>query len=266
MSQVEIKATSVGQAYKSQGADLDIKVNKTFMVPVEHLMIEDGFNVRDLDQDHIQSMAESYRDGRMMPALVIRTTRDGFKVIDGHHRLSAAKIAGVHRLECKEFTGTEAEQIAYMVSSSQGRNLKPIERAHAYRRLTGLGMTKDEVAKAVCRSRSDVDNHLLMLEAGDDVIQAIKDGEVAATEVQREMRKSGADASGKIMAAVKDAKESGKKAKLRNFTKKHQERAMEILSGMDALPAELQELVDLWISDSPGEMAKADAKKKLEVM
>lgn len=246
---MEIQATSVGQAYKTQGADLDIKVNKTFMVPVEHLMIEDGFNVRDLDQDHIQSMAQSYADGKMMPALVIRTTKSGFKVIDGHHRLSAAKIAGVQRLECKEFTGTEAEQIAYMVSSSQGRNLKPIERAHAYRRLVGLGMTKDEVAKAVGRSRADVDNHLLMLEAGDDVIQAIKDGDVAATEVQREMRKSGAGAQEKIMAAVSKAKQAGGKAKLRNFTKKHHERVMEILSGMDGLSSELQGLVELYLSD-----------------
>lgn len=246
-----IKATSVGQAYKTQGADLDIKVNKTFMVPVEHLLIESGFNVRDLDQEHINAMVQSYSEGKMMPALVIRTTKYGFKVIDGHHRLSAAKIAGVQRLECKEFTGTEAEQVAFMVSSSQGRNLKPIERAHAYRRLINLGMTKDEIAKSVSRSRADVDNHLLMLEAGDDVIQAIKDGEVAATEVQREMRKSGSGAQEKIMGAVHKARADGGKAKLRNFTKKHQERAMEILSGMDSLPLELQELVELWMSDSP---------------
>ncbi|MGL5219613.1 MAG: ParB/RepB/Spo0J family partition protein [Plesiomonas shigelloides] len=247
---VEIKATSIGQAYKNHGADLDIKVNKTFMVPVNHLVVEDGFNVRELDQNHIDQMAQAYSDGCMMPALVVRTTKDGFKVVDGHHRLSAAKIAGVHRLECKEFTGAEAEQIAFMVSSSQGRNLKPIERAHAYRRLMNIGLTKDEIAKAVRRSRGDVDNHLLMLEAGDEVLQAIKNGEVAATEVQKEIRKSGADATNNIMQAVKKARESGGKAKLKSFTKKHQDKVMEILSGMDGLQPELKELVDLWLSDS----------------
>lgn len=247
-----INATSVGQAYKKQAQELGITLNKTFMVPVDHLLIESGFNVRDLDQEHIEAMAQSYSEGGMMPAIVVRTTKDGFKVIDGHHRLSAAKIAGVHRLECKEFAGTEAEQVAFMVSSSQGRSLKPIERAHAYRRMLWLGMTKEEIAKAVSRSRADIDNHMLMLEAGDDVIQAIKDGNVAATEVQREMRKSGSGAQGKIMAAVTKAKEAGGKAKLRNFTKKHQERAMEILSGMDGLSDELQGLVDLWLSDSSG--------------
>lgn len=247
--EMDIQATSIGQAYKTSGADLDIKVNKTFMVPVAHLIVEEGFNIRDLDQNHIQAMAQSYSAGRMMPALVIRTTKAGFKVIDGHHRLTAAKIAGVHRLECKEFAGTEAEQIAFMVSSSQGRNLKPVERAHAYRRLIGLGVTKDEVAKAVSRSRADVDNHLLMLEAGDDVIAAIKSGEVAATEVQRELRKSGSGAQENIMKAVNTARAQGGKAKLRNFTKKHQDRVMEILSGMDSLPEELKGLVDLYLSD-----------------
>jgi ParB family chromosome partitioning protein len=227
-----IKATSVGQAYKTQRADLDIKVNKTFMVPIEHLRIEDGFNVRDLDQEHIEAMTQSYQDGRMMPALVIRTTQDGFKVIDGHHRLSAAKIAGVKRLECKEFTGTEAEQIAYMVSSSQGRDLKPIERARAYRRMLRLGMTKDEI--------------------GDDVLQAIDNGEVSPTEVRKEMRKSGGEAQGKIMEAVKKARVEGGKAKLRSFTQKHYKKVMEILSGMEesVIGPELSPLVELWRSDS----------------
>lgn len=246
---MKIDATSIGQAYKKQGDSLDIKVNKTFMVPVGHLVVEAGFNVRDLDQEHIQAMAESYREGRMMPALVVRTTQDGFKVIDGHHRLSAAIIAGVHRLECKEFTGTEAEQIAYMVSSSQGRNLRPIERAHAYRRLVGLGLTKDEVAKSVNRSRADVDNHLLMLEAGDEVVQAVAAGEVAASEVQKAMRTHGSGAPERIMEAVRKSRGTGEKAKIRGFTKKHQEKVMEMLSTMDGLPEELQSLVDLWLSD-----------------
>lgn len=256
----EINATSVGQAYKTQGTDLDIKVNKTFMVPVEHLRIEDGFNVREIDQEHVAALAESYKEGRMMPALVIKTTRDGFKIIDGHHRLSAAKIAGVQRLECKEFTGTEAEQLAYMISSSQGRNLKPIQRARGYRRMLGLGMTKDEIAKSVSRSRADVDNHLLMLEAGDDVIQAINDGEVAATEVQKVMRKSGGEAQEKIMTAVKKARVEGGKAKLRAFTKKHHDQVMEILSGMDAtvIGAELTALIELWRSDTTKPVTGAD--------
>lgn len=219
------------------------------MVPVDHLLIEDGFNVRDLDQEHIQAMALSYSEGKMMPALVIRTTKSGFKVIDGHNRLSAAKIAGVHRLECKEFTGTEAEQIAFMVSSSQGRNLKPIERARAYRRLLGLGMTKDEIAKSVIRSRADVDNHLIMLEAGDEVIQAIHDGEVAATEVQKAMLQHGSGAQDKIMGAVRKSREEGGKAKLKAFTKRHQGMVMEILATMDGLPDELQKLVELYLSD-----------------
>lgn len=246
-----INSTSIGQAYKKEATELDIKSNKTFMVPVEHIFIEDGFNVRDLDQEHIQSLAQAYSDGCMMPALIIKTTKEGFKIIDGHHRLSAAKIAGVHRLECKEFAGTEVEQIAYMVSSSQGRNLKPVERAHAYRRMMHMGMTKDEIAKAVRRSRGDVDNHLLLLEAGDDVLQAIKNGEVAATEVQKELRKSGAEATDNIMNVVKKARETGSKAKLRNFTKKHHEQVMEILSGMDefVIGSELKSLVDLWLSD-----------------
>lgn len=245
----KIKGVTIGSTYSKQGKDLGIAVNKTFMVPVEHLVIESGFNVRDLDEDHINGIAEAYEAGRLMPAIVVKTTADGFKVIDGHHRFEGAKKANVQRLECKEFVGSELDQIAFMVSSSQGRNLLPIERAQAYQRMIGLGMTKAEISTSVSRSRADVDNHLILLQAGDDVIAAVKSGEVSSSEVVKEVRKSGPDANKKIMKEVTKAKATGKKAVINNFKPAHSRQVMEILAGMEreGFSVELCGLIDLYL-------------------
>lgn len=247
---MKINATSLGQAYAKQKDELDIKVNKTFMVPVSKIVTEKGFNVRELDGEHVEAIKIAYEEGKMLPAIVVKTTSEGFKVVDGHHRIEAAKLAGVSRLECKEFIGTEVDQISFMVTSSQGRNLKPVERAIAYQRLINHGLTKDEIAKSVGRSRADIDNHLVLLQAGDEVMEAVKNGEVSATVVVSEMRKNGSDANDTIMKAVKSARQSGTgKAKVNSFSRKDYTEAMEILVTVepDYLPQRLKELVEKYI-------------------
>lgn len=73
----------------------------------------------------------------------------------------------IPRLECKDFSGSEADRIAFMVTSSQGKALSPLERAAAYQRLLNQGWTPAEIAKKVKRSPADVDQHLQLLECGD---------------------------------------------------------------------------------------------------
>lgn len=245
---MRINTTSVGQAYAKQ-SELGIKVNKTFMVPIEHIYLDVEQNVRDLDQDHIQALASSFEQGSPIKALIVQTTQNGFVVVDGQHTYEAAKLAGAIRLECKEFVGSEAEKIAYMIASSQGKPLDSIQRASAYRRMLNLGMTRDEISKSVGRSRADIDNHLLLLEGGDAVIQAVKSGEVSATDARHEIKRSGNAAGENIAKEVERAKREGGKARMKKFTSKHHTKVMEILCCIELgdMDDELAELVKLYI-------------------
>lgn len=245
----KIEGVTLNSTYAKQGAELGIKVNKTFMVPMEHIFIEPGFNIRDIDPEHVESIRQGYDAGQPVPAIIVKTTPEGFKVIDGHHRYLAAQLAGVARIECKEFAGTDADIVALMVTSSQGKNLSPIERGRAYQRLIGMGYDTAEVAGLVKRSRADVDSHLLLMSAGTTVLQAVADGVIGSSAVVSQMRKSGAEGVANVEAAVKVATEHGKKVKpadLNPFTKTDFTRVMEILSGMNAsgLPAELGALIN----------------------
>lgn len=243
------KGTTLGSSYEKGGKDCGIKVNKTFMVNINLIYIEQGFNVRELDQEHIESLRLAFESGQPIPAIVGKTTPDGFKVIDGHHRFEAAKLAGVTRLECKDFHGTDADVVAMMVTSSQGKNLTAVERARAYQRLRGFGLDTAEIAEKVKRSRADVDSHLLLLTAGDAVISAVQDGKIGASVVVNEIRKSGADAPEKLEKAVTAAKAAGKKKVAAAdvcFSKKHFVEAMEIICGLDIQHGRLQQLVDMY--------------------
>ncbi len=251
MSEI-FKGSTLGSSYEKGGKDSGIKVNKTFMVDVDKIFIEAGFNVRDLDYEHIEQLRLGFESGQPIPAIVGRVTPHGFKIIDGHHRYEAAKLAGVTRLECKDFNGTDADIVAMMIKSSQGKNLTAVERAKAYQRLSGFGLDSQEIADKVGRSRADVESHILLLSGGESVISAVKNGEVGFSVAVNEIRKSGAAAGDKIQAAVTGAKAAGKKkaaASDLGFSKKHFVEVMNLLSDMRfdcKLDGRLAELVGLY--------------------
>lgn len=137
--------SSLSQLYKQKDKNgTETTVKKTFLVPLSEIYVEPGFNVREIDQLHVEEFRDAFIAGEYIPPLAVQVTDQGIKVIDGHHRYYgaiAATEAGteIPRLECKDFVGSDADRIAFMVTSSQGKALSPLERAAAYQRLVNQG-------------------------------------------------------------------------------------------------------------------------------
>lgn len=240
-----MKASNLTQAYNKE-KDLDIKVNKTFFVPPSKLFIEEGFNVRELDQDHIDSIAATYARGDYVPALVVKATANGFKVIDGHHRYMAALQAEVLRVECKDFKGSDADQIAFMITSSQGRNLAPMERALAYQRLVAQGWSDKEISEKVGRGLKNVKDHLMLLDASPQIQTAVKSGQLGFAAAVEELNRNGLEGQEKIEKALEQSG-GGKVTRTtlqKGLTKTEFKEVMDLLNtiGEEFLPERLLEL------------------------
>lgn len=154
---------SLGQLYSDKKSELTTK--KTFMVPLSKIYAEEGYNIRELNHAHVIEFRDAFISGEYIPPLAVEVTEHGVKVIDGHHRYHGALAAvelghEIVRLECKDFVGSEADKIAFMVTSSQGLALTPLERGAAYYRLENQGWTTAAIAKKVKRSESDIIQHL----------------------------------------------------------------------------------------------------------
>lgn len=231
------------QVYKNKDDnETDITVRKTYLLGVSELYTEPGYNVRDIDQAHVEEFRDAYIAGENVPPLTVQVTSQGVKVIDGHHRWHGAKLAqeaGYEiRLECKDFVGNEAERIAFMVTSSQGRALEPLERAAAYQRLKNQGWEPAEIAKKVKRSVADVDHYLALLTVGDGLIEMVKTGEVAATTAVAMVREHGAKAETVAKTQLEKAKAGGKKkltraAAMPQFSATRARRLVELLAGAE---------------------------------
>lgn len=208
--------SSLYQYYNKKSANgTRTVVNRTFIVPVSELYVEPGFNVRAIDDEHVAEFRDAFINGEYVPPLAVQVTEQGVKIIDGHHRYYgalAATAAGteIARIECKDFVGSEADRIAFMITSSQGKALSPLERAAAYQRLVNQGRTPAEIAKMVKRSVADVDHHLQLMSCGDELIDMVKAGEVSASTAVALSREHGAQAATVATRQMDKAKAAGK--------------------------------------------------------
>lgn len=208
--------TNLAKIYDNKGKnDTNITTRKTYLLGVDELYVETGYNIREIDQTHVEEFRDAFIAGEHVPPLAVQVTPQGIKIIDGHHRYYGARLAKEAgfdiRLECKDFIGNEADRIAFMVTSSQGRALEPLERAAAYQCMINQGWEPVEIAKKVKRSVADVDHHLALLTVGDGLIEMVKTGEVAATTAVAMVREHGVQASKVAQQQLEKAKASGKK-------------------------------------------------------
>ncbi|WP_165431790.1 ParB/RepB/Spo0J family partition protein [Atlantibacter hermannii] len=246
--------SSLSQLYKSKDKNgTETTVKKTFLVPLAEIYVEPGFNVREIDQVHVEEFRDAFIAGEYVPPLAVQVTEQGVKIIDGHHRYYGAKLATeagheIPRLECKDFVGTDADRIAFMVTSSQGKPLTPLERAAAYQRLINQGWEPAEIAKKVKRSVADVDHHLQLLACGDELIDMVRSGEVAATTAVALSREHGPQASTVAVEQMSKAKAAGKKkltrsAALPQFSASKARQVLQLLADLE-VPTSLPKAVE----------------------
>ncbi|ARM70436.1 ParB-like partition protein [Escherichia phage vB_EcoM_ECOO78] len=266
---------TIGQLYKSKQTAATPR--KVFWVPLAELYVEDGYNIRDVDQAHVEEFRDAYLAGEYVPPLTVEVTQQGIKVIDGHHRFAGAKMAaetGLElRLEVNDITGTsEADKIALMVTSSQGKPLEPLERAKAYARLKAQGWTNDEIAKKVKRSPSDVANMLALAECPEPIKDMVRGGQMSYVTATELTRQHGTEAEAVAAQALEEAKAAGKDKVTKKFTEpkapkapKSKTEAIQPPFGKDKLTrlADLAVQIELVHSDDRLEDAEPDESMTL---
>jgi len=232
--------TTLSKIYDNKSkTETNITTRKTYLLGVDELYVEIGYNIREIDHTHVEEFRDAYIAGEQVPPLAVQVTEQGIKIIDGHHRYYGAKLAQEAgydiRLECKDFVGSEADRIAFMVTSSQGRALEPLERAAAYQRLINQGWEPAQIAKKVKRSITDVENHLSLLTSGDELIALVKNKEVAATTAVALVREHGASAGRVAKTELEKVKAAGKKkltkaAAMTQFSARQSRQLVELLA------------------------------------
>ena len=139
-----------------------------------------------LHEQNLAELAESIREQGVLQPLIVRAIAasepgaKAYEIVAGERRWRAAQLAGLATVPVivRELTDQEALAVA-LIENLQREDLNPIDQARSMSRLVDeFGMTHDEIAKALGRSRASVTNFLRLLELADDVKNAMIDGTV----------------------------------------------------------------------------------------
>ncbi|CAN5859332.1 hypothetical protein BH23ACT11_BH23ACT11_20290 [soil metagenome] len=129
-------------------------------------------------EEGIQELAASIKEVGILQPLVVRSTDSGFELIAGERRLRAAKEAELERVPVliRSAGDNESMELA-LVENLQREDLNPLETAAAYQALLeGFGLTKEQLADRVGKSRVAVTNTLRLVQLPDGVQKMVLEG------------------------------------------------------------------------------------------
>jgi ParB family chromosome partitioning protein len=126
------------------------------------------------EQDLLELAASIEEHGIIQP-LVVTEVVDGYQLIAGERRWRAARVAGLSQVPVlvKDVAPSEVLELA-LVENLQRSDLNPLEEAMAFQQLSeSFGLTQQQIAKRVGKSRAAVANTLRLLKAARAVREAL---------------------------------------------------------------------------------------------
>lgn len=135
------------------------------------------------NKDLLDELAESIKSqGIIQPLIVEEIVPGKYSIIAGERRFRAAQIAGLEKLPVIIKKPSELDRIQMsLIENLQRENLNPIEEASAYQYLIQRsGMTQEDVAEKVGKSRSAVANSIRLLSLNDSIKDDVIAGNISA--------------------------------------------------------------------------------------
>ena len=152
-------------------------------LPIYKVEPNPGQPRQDFDEEELQALADSITEHGIVQPLTVRQLESGYyQIIAGERRWRAARIAGLSEVPAViiEADDKKAMELA-LIENLQRQDLNPVEEALGYRSLMeDYGLTQEETAKRVGKSRPAVANALRLLGLCPEVLEKLRSGELTA--------------------------------------------------------------------------------------
>ena len=138
---------------------------------------------QDFDQEELEALAESIRQHGIIQPLTVRETGEGYyQIIAGERRWRAARMAELTEVPAIviEADNKKAMELA-LIENLQRQDLNSVEEALGYQSLINeFGLTQEEAAARVGKSRPAVANSLRLLSLDEKVLEMLRTGAITA--------------------------------------------------------------------------------------
>lgn len=151
-------------------------------IPISNIEPNKNQPRKNFDEKELEELADSIKQNGILQPLLVRPKGDGYEIVAGERRYQAAKLAGLSEVPVviRDIDDDEVFQLA-LIENLQRSDLSPLEEARGYRQLLDeKGMTQDELAKTLSKSRSSITNTLRLLDLPQEVQDLLEEGKITA--------------------------------------------------------------------------------------
>jgi ParB family chromosome partitioning protein len=152
------------------------------LVAVDRITVNPDQPRSRFDDDSLEELAASMKEVGVLQPIVVTGGEDGYVLVAGERRWRAAKRAGLTEIPAvvRESTG-KPTLVEALIENVQRQDLTPLEEAHAYQQLLeNYGMTQEQVASRVGKSRPAISNTLRLLQLPQEVQDMVDAGDLSA--------------------------------------------------------------------------------------
>ena len=153
------------------------------LLPIHKIEPNPGQPRQDFDEEELQSLADSIATHGVVQPLTVRELPTGYyQIIAGERRWRAARLANLREVPAVIIEADDKKTMELaLIENLQRQDLNPVEEALGYRSLMeDYGLTQEETAKQVGKSRPAVANALRLLGLCPEVLEMVRYGQLSA--------------------------------------------------------------------------------------
>ena len=138
---------------------------------------------QDFDEEELQNLADSITEHGVVQPLTVREVAGCYyQIIAGERRWRAARLAGLTQVPAVIIEADDKKTMELaLIENLQRQDLNPVEEALGYQVLIDeYGMTQEETAKRVGKSRPTVANALRLMQLCPEVLEQVRSGALSA--------------------------------------------------------------------------------------
>ena len=153
------------------------------MLPIHKVEPNPNQPRQDFDPEELQALADSIANHGVVQPLTVREVANGYyQIIAGERRWRAARMAELREIPAViiEADDRKVMELA-LIENLQRQDLNPVKEALGYQTLMqDYGLTQEDTAKQVGKSRPAVANALRLLNLSDKILEMVRKGELTA--------------------------------------------------------------------------------------
>ena len=133
------------------------------------------------DETALEELSQSIKENGIVQPIVVRKKNKGYEIVAGERRWRAAQRAGLKEIPAvvREIDDDKMLELA-LIENIQREELNPVEESIAYQKLIDqLGLTQNEVAERVGKTRTFIANYLRLLNLPKPVLKKVESNELS---------------------------------------------------------------------------------------